>query len=386
MLKSVMSIHDWLEQAQNHADDPRWLTEHEDTLYTVVKGGLRRDHEFHDAVELLMTVVPHYALVLYHPQRWSPLLFEALVQAQDFRDSEMQIRILTQMGEAYITRGKNDAAHEAFTIAIERAGEGHLKEMMLAAYIGLIRMQSASMGDEYDPNLLARATALSLEIDDLGLKAFLHQSLSLAYIYRRETVDAIEHGQIAYVYWHYLGHELELAKTLYLLSAAYRFAWRLKRAEDLLQIAARSFENTAYNRQFAILAYEAGAQYVQSKDYDTAIQWLLIALREAVTIDVTHLIASSYHALGIAQTGLGYYEEAEANLKQAITKWEKLNNYYELANAHQAMGNLENKRRQPENALTWLQKALELGMHTPPSYQRTWLENHIRETIDEIPW
>jgi len=50
------------------------------------------------------------------------------------------------------------------------------------------------------------------------------------------------------------------------------------------------------------------------------------------------------------------------------------------------MGNLENKRRQPEKALVWLQKALELCLQTPPSNQRTWLEGHIRETIEEIPW
>jgi tetratricopeptide (TPR) repeat protein len=66
--------------------------------------------------------------------------------------------------------------------------------------------------------------------------------------------------------------------------------------------------------------------------------------------------------------------------------WEKLDNFYELANAHQALGNLENKRKQPEQALEWLQKALELCMKTPPSNQRTWLEGHIRATIDEIPW
>src|SRR5690606_11313698 len=129
-------------------------------------------------------------------------------------------------------------------------------EMMLAAYIGLIRMQSISVGNEYDPDLINQALTLSHEISDLSLKAALHQSLALAYTYAGEKVAAIEHGQIAYIYWHHLNNELETAKTLYVLSAAYRFMWKLARAEALLQIASEQFGNTEYNRQYSVLAYE----------------------------------------------------------------------------------------------------------------------------------
>jgi len=327
MLTSVMAARDWSQQIQDHPDDSQWLSRQEDTLYPVIQSSLYKPPAFHDAVELLMRVFPHYALVLFHVKRWSPLLLQALVQAQDLRDNEIQIRILTHIGEAYQTLDKNEAAYEAFQIALARAGEGQFKAMMLAAYIGLIRMQSVSMGDEYDPNLLTQALVLSHEIDDLALKAALHQSLSLANIHTRETVAAIEHGQIAYVYWHYLKNDLERAKTLYLLSAAYRFMWRLKQAEELLQKAAEGFENTSYNRQYTFLAYEAGALYLQRKEYEAATQWLMMALREASNIDYTALIISSQHGLGIAQTGLGQFDEAEANLQHAINGWQTIKNY-----------------------------------------------------------
>jgi tetratricopeptide (TPR) repeat protein len=135
-----------------------------------------------------------------------------------------------------------------------------------------------------------------------------------------------------------------------------------------------------------VLAYEAGALYLQRKEYEIAAQWLAIAQKEAVTIQATNLIAASTHALALAQTGLEKYDEAAENLNLAIINWGKLKNYYELASAHQAVGHLENKRKQPERALESLQKALELCMQTAPSNQRTRLEGHIRETIDEIPW
>lgn len=386
MLTSMKTIRDWLHEVEVHQDDTSWLSQREDKLYAVVAGSIYRQSEFHDAVDLLLRVFAYYGLVLYHGQRWSHLLLQALTQAHDLRNSEMQIRILTYMGESYLTGDKQAAARAVFEIALERAQEGNSKEMMLATMIGLIRMQSISMGDEYDPNLLTQALKLSQEIDDLSLKGALHQSLTLAYTYRYEYEAAIEHGQIAYVYWHFLGNEMEMAKTLYLLSAAYRFMWRLQRAEDLLQIASEQFGNTDYNRQYSMLAYEAGAVYLQRKEFEVAAQWLILAQKEAITIDYSQVIAASTHALGLAQTGLGQYTVAAKNLNQAIVVWEKLDNFYELANAHQALGNLENKRKQPERALESLQKALELCMKTPPSNQRTWLEGHIRETIDEIPW
>lgn len=176
MLKSVRTTRDWLKQLESQHQNTRWLDQNEDELYAVIAGNLYRPSEFHDAVELLMMVFQHYALVLYHAKRWSPLLLQALVQAQDLRDNEIQISILTHMGESYIAWGKNTAAREAFSIALERADDGQMKEMMLAAYIGLIRMQSVSMGDEYDANLHTQALALSYEIDNLALKATLHQS------------------------------------------------------------------------------------------------------------------------------------------------------------------------------------------------------------------
>ena len=386
MLQPIMNIRDWLESAQRHINDNRWLAGNENDLYTALKDGLQRPPTFHDAVKLLMMVFPHYALVIYHAKRWSPLLFEAIVQAQDLRDNEMQIRILTQMGEAYLNTGKHDAARGAFMIAFERAKDGQLKEMMLAAYIGFIQMQSVNIGDNYDPNLLSLAITLSAEIDDLALIAQLHDVLTLAYMYARQTIQAVEHGQIAYLYWHHLHNEVEMGKSLYLLAAAYRFAWLLRQAETILHIAASRFENTSYNRQYTILAYETGAQFLQRKEYEAAMQWLKLSLREAISIDSEPLIASSYHALGIAQTGTQAYREAEKNLSKAFDWWEKLGDRFELASAYQAMGNLENKRCKPTDAQYWLQKALTLCQGLPTSEQRSWLEQHIQATIDEIPW
>ncbi|MEO8612193.1 MAG: hypothetical protein ABI690_30140 [Chloroflexota bacterium] len=386
MLQPIMSIRDWLELVQQNSDNGSWMSKNENDLHAALKTGLQRPPTFHDAVELLMQVIPRYAFVLSHHKLWMPLLLEALLQAQDLRDNGMQVQILTQLGEAYLSLGKNEAARDAFEIALGRAKDGDVKEMLLASYIGIIRIQSVRMGDEYDPELMAQALALSREIPDLVLKAETHLSLALAYIHTRETVAAIEHGQIAYIYWHRLKNDVGLARTLYLLSAAYRFIWSLKRAEELLQWTSERFGDTDYNRQYTFLAYETGALYIQSKEYGVALQWLTLALREAISIDYFPSMVSCYHALGIAETGLEAFDKAETHLKEAIAGWEKLNNFFELASAYQAMGNLENKRNCPKDALENLEKARALCVKLPAANQRTWLENHIQATIDEIVW
>ncbi len=386
MLTSMKTIRDWLRQVEKHQKDTRWLSRNEAELQAAVAASIYRQSDFHDAVELLLRVFNHYALVLYHAKRWSPLLLQALTQAQDLRDSEMQTRILTHMGESYIAGGKNTAAREAFNIALERAHDGQMKEMMLASYIGLIRMLSINVPDDFNAELFSKALDLSSQVNDLSLKASLHQSLTMPYMYARQSVKAVEHGQLAYIYWQYLGNSIEAAKTLYLLASAYRFAWNLERAEQMLEIAASFFETTAYNRQYPLIAYEEGALHIQRKNYDIAEQCLKLALQEAIESGSLYLIASSQHALAIAQTELNQYEAAENNLRQGFMLWENLGDDYELASAHQAMGRLENKRGNPKSAYKWLQASLLLCEKLPLNGEREWLTNHIQATIAEIPW
>src|SRR5262245_55840775 len=121
MLQPIMSIRDWLERARQNKNNSRWLTDHENELYAATKEGLNRPPTFHNAVELLMLLIPHFMFVIYHYKLWNPLLLEALLQAQLLQDNEMQIDILTQLGEAYLALGKNQAARDAFEIALGRA-------------------------------------------------------------------------------------------------------------------------------------------------------------------------------------------------------------------------------------------------------------------------
>jgi tetratricopeptide (TPR) repeat protein len=387
MLQPVMSIRDWMKTVKQHLNDHSWLAQHESDLYSLLKNGLQRPPTFHDAVDLLMFIIPHYAFTLYHHKQWMPLLLEGLLQAQLLGDNEMQIQILTQLGESYMNGSQNAAAREAFNIALERAHVDQPKAMMLAVYIGLIRIQYLNIiGGEPDPDLFVKALKLEREVDDLALKAGLHAALSLAYIKAAQTTAlAIGHGQTAYVYWYRLNNKLEMAKTAYLIAAAYRFAGQIDAAQQWLGRASALFEKTGYNRQYTILAYEQGSLYVQQKHFEVAEQWLNMALDEAIQIGSVDYEACAYHALGIAQTGLGQYATAENSLKRALAAWETVGDTYELANAYHAMGNLHRVQKDYAAAIDWFDRALIICEKIPQPVQRAFMEKHIRDTIDEIP-
>jgi tetratricopeptide (TPR) repeat protein len=386
MLQPIMSIRDWLKAVQLHMEDNPWLSRNENNLHAALKDALHKPPTFHEAVELLMLVFPHYALVLFHSKRWMPLIQEAFSQAQDLRDNEMQIRILTLMGESHITGAKNSAARQAFKIALERAKDGQTQEMEMAAYIGLIRVQYINIDGDSDPELFVKALKLEKQIDDLGLKAALHEAISLAYIKApRTTTLAIGHGQTAYVYWYRLENKLEMAKTAYILSAAYRFAGQLEPAKKWLERASALFEKTDYSRQHTMLAYEQGSLHLQQKDYEAAEQWLNIALEEAIQIGSVDYEACAYHGLGIAQSGLGQFAAAEKNLERALKAWETVGDRYELASAYHAIGHLHHRQKNFVTAREWFNKGLEICKGIPQQSQREFMEKHIHDTLDEIP-
>jgi tetratricopeptide (TPR) repeat protein len=380
-----MRIREWLALTQQHMGDDRWLATHENDLHDVTRRGIYTPHELQIAVELLNLIFPHYALKLFHTARWSERMFDALMQAMDLRDNDMLMEIYRNLGESKLVAGESNSAQEAFINALKRARDGEAKPAMLAASIGLIRLQALNLEDNFLGNLFSSALDLSYEVQDETLTAILHQALCLAYLTSRQESKALEYGQTAYGYWSGQKNTLEMAKTAFLLSSTYRSARQFKLAATWLDLAAEHFEDTEYIRQHVLIAYERGVQYREQDNLDAAQQWLEITLQEAITINWVAYIALSHHMLGIIQGKLGQYEKSEVNLKQSLHYWQNLNDVYEFTAVHHAMGWLEIKRQNYPEARHWLNRGLDLCERIPNAFQRTYMERLIRETIQEIP-
>src|SRR5882724_5926724 len=133
---SAESESDWLRYIKNVGEPLQWLAPYENNLLTLLHQGLNRERQFRESYELLTQVFPYFALSLSHTEQWSPLLWDALLMAQDIKDNDLQIKVFCWMGEAYLKIGKHESARKVFSTALEHAEAGQIDEMKVAVYTG----------------------------------------------------------------------------------------------------------------------------------------------------------------------------------------------------------------------------------------------------------
>jgi tetratricopeptide (TPR) repeat protein len=377
------ALRERLDELREHFQDQKWLAAHADSLYATLDSALNSPPQANDAIECLMAICP-YLFTRSDFQRWSPLLFDALLNAQLLQDNELQMRIWAQMGEGYYVAGQHREARNAFETALERARDGRTQEMMLAAYIGIIKLQSLYLDPLFNSDFVKHTLELSKQVNDPVLQAHLDQAVSVAHRHRGDTVAALAYGQIAYVRWHKLKDTLQMARTAFMLADSFRIAQCDIQAKRFLDLSASLFAQTDYAPAYCLIAYEEGVLYLKRKELDAAQQWLTIALDEANKLDHLHLAAMSRQSLAIAQIELENYVQAEKNLRQVLLLWEKLQDWFYQANAFQALGYLEMRRGNKTRAQEWLQEGLNICNRVPAMPFRQMIEQLINETISEL--
>lgn len=379
------SAHDWLNYLKHEPQDASWLLQYERNIFDAIQAGLSRNDLFHNAVELLMLVFPFYALICGHVRYWSPLLFDALADAQTLRDSAMQIQILTRLGESYSVVGKQAEAQNAFALAIERASEKQTDDVLLAAYMGLARLQAFHLNQNFDAGVLDKIAGLSRRVTDRNLRAMAHQMLAAGYNAIGEETEALGYAQTAYAYWHQQKHDLNIGQTAFVMAVIQRKLRRFGLAERYLMISQQAFARTTYSRQYGLSAYEEGVHNLKQGYHDTAEQWFSLSLKEFVALDSPYDVAMAHHALGLAQTALKQFNDARQHLRQAVEAWAQIHNQFELASACQALAYLEGVAGNPALALEWVDRASAECNQLPATIKkRLRLQQDIDETRREI--
>ncbi len=379
----MAALRERLDDLLEHKNDLKWLAAHADTLYGTLESALNHPPQINDAIEGLIAICP-YVFTRSDFRRWSSLLFDALVNAQLLRDDDLQARVWAQMGESYYIAGQHSEAQQAFETALERAQQGRTQEMLLAAYIGIIKLQSYRLDGGFNLEFVQEALLLARQVGDLALQMRLFSALTFVFTRRQETQAAISYGQMAYIYWHKTGNILEAARTALMLADAYRLAENLAQAERFLEVAASLFTQVEYARSYWLVAYETGVLYLHRQEYVSAQQWLTLALREAGKLEHSYNRALSYHSLGIAQTELKQFSAAEQSLEAALVIWERLDHLHYRAHAYQALGYLEGQQGNVQAALDYLHAAQRVCSQTPEMQARQYLEQLINDSIAEL--
>jgi tetratricopeptide (TPR) repeat protein len=275
---------------------------------------------------------------------------------------------------------------------LERARDGDdTDEMIVAAYIGLSKLQWFEMNAEMTGQLAEEALAAAKQINNAALKGDLHDALARAYISIADTERALGHAQTAYLYWMPQDDPVELGRIAFTLAIAYRNAslkyhapGGLTLADFFLELAGQRVAGSEYASQYALMAYERGSLCHQRGEYEAAVQWYGDALDEARRLGRRPVVAVSQHGLGIAQTELGEFEQARDNLKEALGHWRGLEKEFEQASVLQALGHLENQSGDKLAAKRHLLRARQMCGRLPSNRQLEILQQLINDTLDEL--
>lgn len=376
---------DWLASLKSTPRDSSWLTQHEGNLLDSIQCGLNTPHLFHAAVELLLLVFPFFALVRGRARLWWPLLLDALTGAQELRDLPMQIQILTRLGDSYNHFGQQAAAQNAFTLAIQHAHQKRTDDMLLAAYIGLARVQTFYLNQQFNEEVLRQLATLSRTVNDRMLQATAYQMLAAGLNSIGDGAAALGYAQTALAYWRRQRDFLGQGQTAFVMAVIHRKLSRFTIAERCLQLAQEAFARTSYMRQYGLSAYEEGVHCLNQGAAEAARQWFEMSLNEFLGLDSPYDTAMARHALALAQTALKQYDAARDNLTQVIVQWEHLHNQFELASAYQALAYLEGVAGNRAAALNWIERA-DAECRTLPAViqKRERLQHDIDETRREI--
>ncbi len=365
---------------QEHMDDYMWLDEHLDDMFEQIRAGLQNDPLPADTIQLLNTIMP-YALTRTDYRRWDPLLYDAVLQVINLRDTENHILIWSHLGSSYLQNGRYRSASEAFDNALRRADYAQTPETRLLARIGMLRAQTIFQTSDIDL-FISQTLDETRDMVNYRLLGRLHFVLALAYTHQGRTPQALGHGQIALCYWDQLHNMDEVERCALLLAETCRVAQCYSQAERYLQLVEPT-TGDAY--KLAIYHYQQGALLLEQNQLDDA----KVRFQQAVTAyrhlnDFPYFTAASQHALGLVETKLQLYDSARRNLRRALILWQEMDNRFQQVNAVYALGFLEEKAGQFTKAQHLYQQALAVCATLPVSPMLDELRRELEEHLQII--
>lgn len=338
-----------LRMVTEHYCDTPWLLDNQEDLLNTIKVTLANKDYQSQAVDALLLTFP-CIIPLGNIKQW----IEAL---RDGFDIYLGDDDLNSLGSIFLTNTQTSEIDEEVTIALRRVRKRVSPPLMLEAYINLLQLQVYRLVEGgIDDNVILSAIDLARLVNEQASYARLYRALSYAYVRRGYYDHSLKYAQMAYDYYIKQERPIEVAISAYALALNYRHKNELEHASHWLDIASENFSQTDYPRQFAVIAVEKGNIHMMNEDYQKAYQWLKIANQEVQLLD-PHRRATIQHSYGIAQTDLGFYEEAEDSLNLSLRYWQDINDEHQIAHVLYALAFWAYKQELYPQALDYLDQS-----------------------------
>jgi tetratricopeptide (TPR) repeat protein len=384
-------VRTWLERLDDREDDLKWLSPYEPELLEVLRRGLNFPAHYHDSIDLLSRIFPHFNERYARPDDWHGLLIDALIPAMDFRDARLKANVFRHIGELVLKAGKVNAASTMFRKSLEDAETGRHDTMMLSALIGLMKLQWFDLTRCVDERLIERARKLSDESGSEDLRIEFYGALANLHFRQGYLSKALEAGELALNLAQQSGDAASAGRMALTVAGICRQMYVVQRDRETLDqayayldLAAEKLSATEYGLQFTVLAYEQGVLDLQHEDYESAEEAFSEALAEAQRLKIDMYVTVARHGLGLAQAHSGKRAEARENMLAALEAWRRQNNRYEEVSVLQALGYLEQREGNRQQALEYLNQALTLCDQLEKVPQSEAMRQHIDDTIAEV--
>ena len=337
-----------LTEIKDSYNNQEWLSIHSDALLESIKSALSDEGQRGEAVNSLLLTFP-YILSVGNIKLWSQILrtaFDIYAGEEDFG---------AKSGLFWATF-QTELIDKEVRAAMRRVRRLLSPTLIMDVYVNLFQLQAYRMVDSIDEKLILAALDLGRTVNNQEAYAKLNRAFAYAFARQGEFEQALEYARLAYNYWVNTRNKVETGIVAYAMALSYRFKKELDVAEHWLIVAGENFSQTRFPGQYAIIACERGNILMMIEDYPAAYEWLTIANNEAQILDA-HTRANIQHSLGIVETHLGYYEDAEDNLNLSVRYWQDVDNGNQIAHVLYAFAFLAYKQNDFDEAIRQLDES-----------------------------
>jgi tetratricopeptide (TPR) repeat protein len=347
-----------------------WLAANSEYLYHVIHTGLYLKSPVHeDAIWALFTI-SQVMLTSDDFRRWTLLLCDALgVVISGTNDNDRLMQLYNLLGQGYMLNRDVDTARQMFDTVFERVEESataeRANEIMLLAYVGLIRTEMYDYSHAFGPQIVQKALAIAKRLKDPLLTAWLYQALGGAHGHRGESEQALGYSMSSLAYWHQRQHAFEIAKTGLTLAISFRKAALLRQARQTLRLAQSYIQRTDNTQYKTLITYEQGVLDYYAKNFDDAETLLEEAYEGFRLLDWPHHLTMTSQMIGMVLMELGKCQEAETRLLRTMGEWRRMGNLYEQASTLYELGRLAKRRGDPDAERDYFGQALAICRKLP---------------------
>ena len=359
---------------EEHINDYDWLDEHIDAILRQISDGLEYMSSAQEAIRQLNLIMP-YALTRHDYTRWHDPLYAALLHSMELKDEEFQIQIWSHLGNYHFQKANYHAASITFRKALEHPDIDATPEMELLARIGMLRTKT--IFETMDVNQFIKHTLKAARsVKSYPLLGKLYYTLAIAYTHQAETRKALGYGQMALACWYQADNATEKERVALALAEISRVAMCFEQAARYLALVPANADNVYIS---AIYHYHQGSVLLEKNQLQEALPHIERALRMFKTLDFPYMTGAAYHSLALVQTKLDEFDMARENLRRAIIIWQRIDNAYEQVSGIYALGFLEERAGNSDEARSLYIRACELL----DKLTQTLLVNELRKELED---